>query len=77
MPECEDKAMAELLCEVTQETDGGYCAECLTLDIFTQGDNGDKLRSNVRGFLDLSAKVRQDKLTAMIETCEKSAPESF
>ena len=34
--------------EVTQETDGGYCAECLTLDIFTQADNWDELRSNVR-----------------------------
>ena len=40
--------MAELIFEVTQETDGGYCAECLTLDIFTQADNWDDLRSNVR-----------------------------
>jgi hypothetical protein len=40
--------MAELIFEVTQETDGGYCAECLTLDIFTQGDTWDELRSNVR-----------------------------
>ena len=39
--------MVELIFEVTQETDGGYCAECLTLDIFTQGDNWDELRSNV------------------------------
>ena len=40
--------MAELIFEVTQETDGGYCAECLTLDIFTQGDTWDELLSNVR-----------------------------
>ena len=40
--------MAELIFEVTQETDGGYCAECLTLDIFTQGDTWDDLRANVR-----------------------------
>ena len=39
--------MAELIFEVTQETDGGYCAECLTLDTFTQGDTWDELRSNV------------------------------
>ena len=40
--------MAELIFEVTQENDGGYCAECLTLDIFTQGDSWDELRANVR-----------------------------
>jgi len=46
--QCEDEVMAELIFEVTQEADGGYCAECLTLDIFTQGDTWDDLRSNVR-----------------------------
>ena len=40
--------MAELIFEVTQESDGGYCAECLTLDIFTQADSWDELRANVR-----------------------------
>jgi len=40
--------MAELIFEVTQEADGGYCAECLTHDIFTQADNWDALRTNVR-----------------------------
>ncbi len=40
--------MAELVFEVIQEPDGGYCAECLTENIFTQGDNWDELRSNVR-----------------------------
>ena len=38
----------ELVFEVTQEADGGFCAECLTVDIFTQGDNWDGLRENVR-----------------------------
>jgi len=33
--------------EVTQEADGGYCAECLTLDIFTQADTWEELRVNV------------------------------
>jgi hypothetical protein len=40
--------MSELVFEVTQEADGGYCAECLTADIFTQGDTWDRLRENVR-----------------------------
>lgn len=40
--------MSELVFEVTQEADGGYCAECLTLDIFTQADTWEQLRENVR-----------------------------
>ena len=40
--------MPELVFEVTQEADGGYCAECLTAGIFTQGDNWEELRENVR-----------------------------
>ena len=40
--------MNEIVFEVTQEADGGYCAECLTESIFTQGDNWDELRANVR-----------------------------
>ena len=39
--------MAELVFEVVQEADGGYCAECLTEDIFTEGDSWDELRQNV------------------------------
>ena len=39
--------MQELVFEVTQEADGGYCAECLTESIFTQADNWDELRRNV------------------------------
>lgn len=38
----------ELVFEVTQEADGGYCAECLTENIFTQGDSWDELRANVK-----------------------------
>jgi hypothetical protein len=30
--------MSELAFEVVQEADGGYCAECLTENIFTEGD---------------------------------------
>ena len=39
--------MAELVFEAFQETDGGYSAECLTENIFTQGDTWDELRTNV------------------------------
>lgn len=41
--------MTELVFEVSQEADGGFCAECLTADIFTQGDTWDELRENARG----------------------------
>ena len=41
--------MAELVFEVTQEADGGYCAECLTHEIFTQAGSWEELRENVRG----------------------------
>jgi hypothetical protein len=39
--------MSELVFEVVQEADGGYCAECLTESIFTQADSWDELRRNV------------------------------
>ena len=31
-----------------QKADGGFCAECLTESIFTQGDTWDELRANVK-----------------------------
>lgn len=34
--------------EITQETDGGYVAECLTESIFTQAHTWEDLRKNVR-----------------------------
>jgi predicted RNase H-like HicB family nuclease len=39
---------SELVFGVTQEGDGGYVAECLSHDIFTQGDTWEQLRANVR-----------------------------
>lgn len=39
--------MAELVFEVVQEPDGGYCAVCPTESIFTEGDTWDELRKNV------------------------------
>jgi predicted RNase H-like HicB family nuclease len=38
----------ELVFEVTQEVGGSYSAECLTEDIFTQGETWEALRENVR-----------------------------
>ncbi len=40
--------MNELVFEVTQEADGGFVAECLTESIFTQADNWEDLRNNVK-----------------------------
>ena len=40
--------MTELVFEVTEDNDGGYTAECLTENIFTQGDSWDELRANVK-----------------------------
>ncbi len=40
--------MNELIFEVIQEADGGFCAECLTETIVTEGDTWDDLRKNVR-----------------------------
>jgi len=38
----------EIVFSVTQESDGGFVAECLSHDIFTQGDNWNELRANVQ-----------------------------
>jgi hypothetical protein len=38
----------EVIFEITQEPDGGYCAECLTEAIFTQADSWPELRENVK-----------------------------
>jgi predicted RNase H-like HicB family nuclease len=55
--------MGELVFEVVQESDGGYCAECLTENIFTQADSWDELRANVieavkAFFVDMPAPAR-------------------
>lgn len=39
---------SELIFEVTEEAEGGYSAECLTENIFTQGDTWEELRANVK-----------------------------
>ncbi len=40
--------MNELVFEVTQETDGGFVAECLSENITTQADSWKELRKNVK-----------------------------
>ncbi len=37
----------ELVFSVTQESDGGYVAECLSHDIFTEGNNWEELRKHI------------------------------
>lgn len=38
----------EIIFSVNQEEDGGFVAECLTHDIFTQADTWEELRANVQ-----------------------------
>ncbi len=38
----------EITFSVTQESDGGYVTECLSHDIFTQGDTWEELRRNAQ-----------------------------
>lgn len=40
--------MREIIFEVTQESDGGFVAECLTESIITQADDWEELRKNVK-----------------------------
>jgi predicted RNase H-like HicB family nuclease len=41
-------AVMEIVFTVTQEADGGFVAECLSHDIFTQGDSWEALRANAQ-----------------------------
>jgi predicted RNase H-like HicB family nuclease len=53
--------MSELIFEVLQEADGGFCAECLTEAIFTQGDTWDELRVNVKEAVEVHFYKRKTK----------------
>jgi predicted RNase H-like HicB family nuclease len=39
---------SEVVSEIAEEAEGGYSAECLTENIFTQGDTWEQLRANVK-----------------------------
>ncbi len=41
-------SMREIVFEITQESDGGFVAECLTESIITQADDWEGLRANVK-----------------------------
>ena len=47
-PIAQSVGMNELVFEVSQEEDGGFCAECLSENIFTQGDTSEDVRRNVQ-----------------------------
>ncbi|MFZ4695907.1 MAG: type II toxin-antitoxin system HicB family antitoxin [Verrucomicrobiia bacterium] len=53
--------MSELIFEVLQEADGGFCAECLTEAIFTQGDTWEELRVNVKEAVEVHYYKRKTK----------------
>ena len=40
--------LMEIVFSVAQEADGGFVAECLSHDIFTQADTWEEVRANVR-----------------------------
>lgn len=40
--------MGEIIFEVSQDEDGGFTAECLTEAIFTEADDWEGLRQNVK-----------------------------
>lgn len=40
--------VSKLVFEVTEEAEGGYSAECLTENIFGQGETWEELRVNVK-----------------------------
>jgi len=40
--------MKEIVFEITQDMDGGFTAEALGYDIFTQAESWDELRTNIK-----------------------------
>ena len=40
--------MKEIIFEVVQESDGGFCAEALGENIFTQADSWEELKANAQ-----------------------------
>jgi hypothetical protein len=58
--------MNELVFEVTQEENGGFCAECLSENIFTQGDSWDAVRRNVQ---EAVRAYYFDQLSSIVRSC--------
>ena len=58
--------MSDLVFEVIQEADGGYCAQCLNDSIVTEGDTWEELRANVREVVKAFYFDQADKLPSTI-----------
>lgn len=58
--------MNELVFEVIQEADGGFCAECLSDSIVTEGDTWEELRRNVQEVVRAFYFDQPDKLPSAI-----------
>jgi hypothetical protein len=58
--------MTDLVFEVIQEADGGFCAECLTETILTEGDTWEELRKNVQEVVRAFFFDQPEKLPASI-----------
>ena len=56
----------ELVFEVTQEANGGFCAECLTDSIVTEGNSWEELRKNVREVVRAFYFDQPEKIPALI-----------
>jgi len=52
---------SEIVFNVTQESDGGYTAEALGEDIFTQADTWEDLRANAREAVEAYGFDQHDK----------------
>jgi predicted RNase H-like HicB family nuclease len=60
--------MNRIFFEVSQESDGGFVAECQTEGIFTQADNWEELRRSVKEavaayYFDHAPPLRQSRFT--------------
>ncbi len=51
----------ELVFEVANDSEGGFTAECLSEDIFTQAENWDELRTSVKEAVECHFLGRTDK----------------
>jgi predicted RNase H-like HicB family nuclease len=58
--------MNELVFEVVQEADGGFCAECSSETIVTEGDTWEELRRNVEEVVRAFYFDQPEKLPATI-----------
>jgi predicted RNase H-like HicB family nuclease len=58
--------MSELVFEVVQEGDGGFCAECLSDTIVTEGDTWEELRGNAQEVVRAFYFDQPEKLPASI-----------